>query len=315
MKVARLSWCLLCSIAFLVAGPASAATIKVSVSSDASSCRQGHDDGVPAPAPDGSVCSSNGAGTFDDWGAASTATGGTSAPLVGTGSTSTQLTIDAAVASDDGGVDVGQGDDRWISRNTVYNITLTIDVDSPGDLWSVDLAQAALGLYALRGDGSLTAVGSQSSGVGRASAISVSVNGNPFNVAIAPGSYSNNPSNTNSASQQFGGNRADLGVLAGVGDAVFGVSVSFELQALSNDGCSGFLCSSASGGEEAAVLFGMGSVIDQAVDEYSTWGRSQGPDGYTSIWTLNVVAVPEPTTLAMLALGLAGLVARRKASA
>ena len=92
-------------------------------------------------------------------------------------------------------------------------------------------------------------------------------------------------------------------------DGVYNVSISFSLEALSRDGCSGFICSSASGGEEAATLFGFNDVTDQAVDNYSTWGRSQTPDGYNSTWTLNVLNVPEPVTAGFLALGLTGLAA------
>jgi hypothetical protein len=297
-------------LVLLLASQASASTIAVAIQSNGSSCQQGFNDGVTA---DG-VCSTNGSGTFDDWGANSAASGGTSANLVGIGSTSTGLSIDAAVASDDGGVDIGQGGDRWIRRNVSYSIQLTIDVDSPGQLWTVDLAQAALGLYALKGDGTLTAVGTQNSGVARFSNINVSVNGNPFNVTVAPGSRTANPSNTGTSTGQFSGSRNDLSVLAGTGDAVFGVTVSFSLEALSRDGCTGFICSSASGGEEAATLFGLQNVIDQSVDDYATWSRAIGPDGYDATWTLNVANIPEPMTLALVLLGLTGLAVRGRAS-
>lgn len=297
-------------LVMLLASQASASTITVGVTGNGSSCQQGFDDGVTA---DG-TCSSNGSGTFDDWGAASSASGGTSGNLVGSGSTSTGLAIDAAVAADDGGADIGQGGDRWIKRNVSYSIQLTIDVDSPADTWTVDLAQSALGLYALRGDGTASAVGTQNNGVGRLSDINVSVNGNPFNVDVTANSYANNPSNNGSASQQFSGGRSDLSVLSGTGDAIFGVTVSFSLEALSRDGCTGTICSSASGGEEAATLFGLQDVTDQDVDNYGTWGRAIGPDGYNATWTLNVTSVPEPVTLALVGLGLAGLAIAGRAS-
>jgi hypothetical protein len=78
--------------------------------------------------------------TNDDWGAAHSAAGGVSTNLVGIGSTSRTFAIDAAVGADDGGADVGQGGDRWIRASISYSITLTIDVDVPGQMWSVNLA-------------------------------------------------------------------------------------------------------------------------------------------------------------------------------
>lgn len=178
------------SLVLLLASQASASTISVAFQSDGSYCQQDFNDGIVA---DG-TCSQDGTATWDDWGAAASASGGTSANLVGIGSTSTGLAINAAVAADDGGVGVGQGGDRWIKRNVSYTIQLTIDVDSPAQMWTVDLTQAALGLYALRGDGTPAAVGTQNSGAARFSNIGVSVNGNPFNVTVSPNSRVANPS-------------------------------------------------------------------------------------------------------------------------
>ena len=95
-----------CALSML-AGSASASTIGVTLVSDVSYCRQGFNDNVAAD----SVCSSNGSGTVDDWGAQWSTAGGTSANLVGVGSTARTFAIDAAVAADDGGADIGQGGD------------------------------------------------------------------------------------------------------------------------------------------------------------------------------------------------------------
>ena len=282
----------------LFAGPAAAHTISVVLITDNSSCFNNID----------SACSQNGAATFDDFGSAWSTTGGTSPSVSGPStSTSTSFSIDAVTAVDDGGVDVGQSNDRSSTASLDFDILLTIDVDYEVTQWSVDLTQSVLGLFGLRGDGTLSAVGTQDNGSGSISTILTTVGGTPYNFSAAPSSYANNPSNTSSASQQFSGSRIDGGILSGTGDATVSVNISFDLTAFSNDGCSSFLCSSASGGEEAAVLFGSQSVMDQAVDDYGTWGRALGPDGYNSTWTLNVTAIPEPTTALLLGAGLAAL--------
>ncbi len=299
--------CVLVSIGCLVGfAPLSAwaASITVSVASDNSGCANGTSNNTN----ESSACAQNGAGTSDDWGASSSASGGVSPNLVGDGSTSTNLTIDAVVAADDGGADVGQGGDRWIQRSVDLDITINIDVDGVNDSWTVDLTQSALGLFAFNGDGTLSAVGTQDNGSAEITTFLTTVDGSPYNFSATPTSQSANPSNTSSASQQFSGARNDLGILAGTGDAVINASIAFDLEALSNDGCSGFICSSASGGEEAAVLFGEQSVMDQDVDDYSFWGRSLGPDGYNSTWTLNVT-VPEPTSGVLLGLSLLAVAA------
>ncbi|MCP5058541.1 MAG: PEP-CTERM sorting domain-containing protein [bacterium] len=282
-----------------VGAQAQAATVSVVLSSDNSVCGNNIN----------GACSQNGSGTYDDFGSAWSTTNGASAVLTGVGSTSASFGIDAVTAVDDGGADVGQSNDRSTFANLNFDITLTVDVDNAGDTWTVDLAQSVLGLYGLNGDGTLSAVGNQDNGNAALSSITTVVDGSNYNFSATPGALSGNPSNGSSQSQAFSGSRGDLGVVGGIGDATFSVNIDLNLTALSNDGCSGTVCSSASGGEEAAVLFGLQDVMDQDVDNYSYWSRSIGPDGYTGTFTLNVLAIPEPGMLGLLVVGMAGLVA------
>lgn len=276
--------------ATFVATSATAATVSVALGTDSTSCFNTNN----------GTCFSNGGLFGSDFGGAHNASGGTSANLVGVGSTSTALSVNAVTAVDGGG-DIGS------NLNINIGFSIQVDVDNALDTWTVDLSQSALGLYGLRGDGTASAVGTQQNGSAALGPVNLTIDGSAFNFAVANSSYSNNPSNNGSASQQFSGSRSDIGVLSGTGDQTVTGNISINLSAFSNDGCSGFICSSISGGEEAAVLFGAQSVMDQAVDEYSTWGRSITPDGYTGDITLNVTSIPEPTTLGLLGLALSGL--------
>lgn len=288
--------------ATLLAGAAKAASISVSAAGGGS-CLVGSSNNSGSP----SGCFQDNDIFGSDIGAAWSSTAVDSPNLVGVGSTSAMFDIDAKVAVDGGG-------DTWIRANISYDLTLTVDVDFEVSEWTVDLNQSVLGLYALRGDGTASAVGSQRDGSADvASGFNTLVDGASFSFAPTPSSFSDNPSNNSSSSQQFSGGRIDAGVLSGTGDGVYNVTISFALDAFSNDGCSGFICSSVSGGEEAALLFGYDpSVIDQAVDEYGTWGRSSAGDGYTSTWTLNVTTIPEPSVALLVGMGLAGIGLIRK---
>jgi hypothetical protein len=228
--------------------------------------------------------------------------------------TSVAWGINASISTDD------VSGDSFVRGQVRYSLTITVDADRPSDFWEVDLSQSVLGLLALKGDGTASAVGTQSSGESQISAITVTALGgtvNTTNLNFTPsgGSLTGNPSNNSSQTQQFSGSRADINIADGFGDAVFTISIAYDLDAFSNDGCSGFICSSISGGEEVAVLNGFDNpdtVSNPSADQYGTWGRSVGPDGYNAIFTLYI---PEPGTLALLASGLLGLAvaSRRRA--
>lgn len=224
------------------------------------------------------------------------------------GSASTTFSINAVSAVDGGG-------DTRARLDVSYSADLVITTDNPQDEWNVDLVQGALGLFAFRGDGTASAVGNQSDGQASLSTLVVNVGGTNYNFDVSPGSRTQDCSNNCQSSTQFSGGRADGGILSGTGSQTVGITVAFSIEAFSNDGCSGFICSSVSGGEEAAALFGDQSVMDQAVDDYGTWSRALGPDGYDSTFTLNVTAVPEPGTGLLVCLGLAAYAGRRRYSA
>lgn len=219
---------------------------------------------------------------------------------VGVGSSgSVNFNIDAGVAVDSA-VD---GQDEYERGKIRYGLNFVVNATAL-EQWSINLSQGVLGLFGFQGDGVATAVGTQVFGNAGISAITVNVNGADRSFTAAPATASSNVANTGTASfGPFVGTRNDSGVVSGTGGATFSVTISFDIDAFSNAGCTGIICSSASGGEDAAVLMGYNDVDDCCggtadninADNYSTWGRAVGPDGYNSSWTLNVVAVPTNT--------------------
>ncbi len=271
--------------ALLLAGPAHSATISIVNGSDNTVCS-----GIS-----GGTCSGDSGVFGTDFGAAwdSTASGGGTATL---GSTAQAFISANGVVAIDGG---GDG-----TKNLNFNRNFTLNITAGGsESWRVDLNASILGLHAQRGDGAASAVGNQQDGSTSISTVTTTVNGSNYN--IGGSSRSVDCANSCESSAQFSNSLATTTVLTGTGNASVGITLDFDLSAFTNDGCNGSICSSASGGEESGTLFGRQSVIDQAVDEYSTWGRSIGPDGYNGTFTLTVV--PEPSTALLLVGGLGGL--------
>jgi len=238
-----------------------------------------------APYPDGSICVENG-GLADTNVARLTNTGGDSASGNGTATLNNSFGIDAAVVAD-----------AFIFNSEYQELEvsylLTFDIDTNGsDPWVLTLDHDVLGLLALHGDGTLSAVGTQDNGHAHVSTVVLS--GDVSTSLLSDTAFNDNPSNNGKSSLAFSDGATGLVVASGTGDTTLNVSIDFTLDAFSNDGCSGFICSSASGGEDAAVLFGIDDASglgDVDADEYGVWGRAVGPDGYNSLWKLSIAPV------------------------
>jgi hypothetical protein len=208
-------------------------------------------------------------------------------------SASVQFNIDAGVAADSA-VDFGDEYERGKIRYAL-GIAVTATVV---ENWTIDLAQNVLGLFGFAGDGTATAVGTQVFGNAGITTIDVDVDATDYSFTPSPAGASSNVSNNGQQSFAFAGSRGDSAIVSGSGNSSMTVTISFDIDAFSNTGCSSFICSSASGGEDAAVLLGYDHVDDSGggtlegirADNYSTWGRAVGPDGYNSTWTINVTS-------------------------
>ncbi len=217
------------------------------------------------------------------------------------GSATTTFGINAMSAIDG-------GNDRTTGINVNYTFSIQI-LGDPADEWNLYLdGLTSLGLHAFRGDGGASAVGNQDDGSNSISTITTTVSGvGNFNMGGA--SRTQDCANTCESSTQFSNSNAGGFLLSGIGSTTVNVTVDFDLRSTTNDGCSGSICSSVSGGEESAILYGSQDGMDQAVDNYGTWGRSLGPDGYDSTWRLEITELPEPSTLLALGTAFAGLIA------
>ena len=267
----------LLSLVLIAAVPVRAATLSLDSVTNNTTCGQSGSNGSQSNRVNyGSCPTGDGRFAVSDSG---TTSNSASAPA----SAEVNFNILSGVAADGGG-------DTYRYGSISYTLDFSVDASS-GEKWSLDVGQNILGLYGLKGDGTGSAVGSQRNGSAGASAVTVDVDGQDLSFAPDPQSYSNNPSGSGSASREFSGSNSSSAVVSGSGDGSFSVTIEFDIGAFSNDGCSGFICSSLSGGEEAAVLMGYDDVFNLSTtraDNYSTWGRSSSADGYTSTWTLNL---------------------------
>lgn len=279
----------------VAAGAAQGATIAINSITNTSTCvtANGDDgnDSEQAYHPSNAACSEPLGGSDSNFMRLGNS-GTTSSSAAPGGSTAVGFSIDAGVGVDSA-VD---GQDEYERGKIRYTLGFTVNATAVEN-WTVDLAQSVLGLYGFAGDGTATAVGTQVFGNAGISTINVDVGATDVSFTAAPASASSNVANTGTQSAgPFGGSRNDSTVASGTGSGSFTVTIAFDIDAFSNAGCSGFICSSASGGEDAAVLLGYDNVDDCCggtadgikADNYSTWGRAAGPDGYNSTWTFNV---------------------------
>lgn len=295
--------CVMVAVISCIATAANAATLSLSEVNSSSTCVTANadngNDNEAAYHPSSPACSEPLGGSDSNF-MRLTDTGPT-AVVVGAGSSgSLNFNIDAGVGADSA-VD---GQDEYELGKIRYGLVFSIDATSL-EQWSINLSQSVLGLFGFQGDGAATAVGTQVFGNTGISGITVNVNGGDRSFSITPPTTASS-NVANNGTQSFGpfsGSRNDSGVVSGIGNASFSVTISFDIDAFSNAGCTGPICSSASGGEDAAVLLGYDDIDDCCggtadginADNYATWGRAVGPDGYNSSWTFNVVAVPTNT--------------------
>jgi len=280
----------------VLAGAASAATIAINSITNNSTCvvanSDNGNDSEAAYNVGNSACTEPTGGADGNF-MRLTNTGAAAAVAPPGSSASVSFNIDGGVAADSA-VDFGDEYERGKIR---YTFGVAVTATAVED-WTIDLAQNVAGLFGFAGDGAATAVGTQVFGNAGITAIDVDVSSTDYSFTPLPTSGTSNVANNSQQSFAFSGARGDNAIVSGTGNGSMTVTIAFDIDAFSNTGCTGFICSSASGGEDAAVLFGYDNVDDSGggtverirADNYSTWGRPVGPDGYNSTWTINVTS-------------------------
>lgn len=203
----------------------------------------------------------------------------------GSGTVAT-LEIDAGLLSDA----AGSGKRIHLRQQLEFDITLDIQVD-PGQEWTLHVDQTVSGLLAIIQEGTTSSLVGVLGG-----AIDFSLDGTPYDVTVTPSSQGG----SSTIGTAFSGSRSDL--LSGTGPALLlGQVGQTLLETLSQ--C--IVCGSGGSGDETALLFGLddiGGALPVTADDYATWSRAVGPDGYTATFEL---FVPEPASFALVLLGLA----------
>jgi len=264
----------------LVAAPAGAATLAITTVTNNSVCiRADSDNGndeQSAYNTGSGACSELLPGLGDSNYFRVSSSGATSSSTSVPGSTSVAFNIDAAVM-----VDAFVLANEYQKGEVRYTLLMNITA-GPSETWTLDLNENLLGLLGIRDDFDIGTGSNANAGVTNTTVI---VDGNAVSFTSA-GSLTNND---NSVSLQFSGSRNQLAALSGSGNHSFNVTVAFDIDAFSKSGCSGFLCTG--NPDEAAVLAGLNDIsgdLTADADEYATWGRSVGPDGYNATFTLHV---------------------------
>lgn len=274
LPVASLLACL------VAAAPAGAATLAITGVTNNSVCiRADSDNGntdQSAYNPANGACSELTPGLGDSNYFRVSSSGATSSSTSVPGSAAVNFSIDAAVV-----VDAFVTQNEYQKGQVRYAFTMNVTAD-PSETWTLDVSDGVLGLLGIRDDGDIGTGANANAGMTQTT---VTIDGTPVNLTSAA-SLTNND---NHVSQQFSASRSQAGVVSGTGNDSFAVTIAFDIDAFSQSGCSGFLCTG--NPDEAAVLAGISDISGEGTtdaDEYGTWGRSVGPDGYNATFTLNV---------------------------
>jgi cysteine-rich repeat protein len=192
---------------------------------------------------------------------------GVTSATSGNGTSAAQLDVDAALV-----VDANPASSEYQAGRILYGLTISITGTS-GGAWDLTVDQQMQGLLATVDDGA---------GLANASITGVTAALN-LGPSLSFGTLSSWSSGS-TGSVPFSASQAG-DVIQGVGDTVLTGSLEITLDAYSE--CGGLFCLGLA--DEGAVLFGIDDVsgsIFVTADQYSTWGRAVGPDGYQASFSV-----------------------------
>jgi cysteine-rich repeat protein len=188
----------------------------------------------------------------------------------GNGTSAVVFDIDAGIA-----VDANPFSSEYQAGRISYSYTLSIS-GTGGAPWDLTVDQQMQGLLATDSDGTGSANASSS-----AVTSGLSISPLPAGSALSFGSLVTRSSFAFGSTPFSASRSGDL--VQGVGDTVLAGSIEITLDAFSEwGGLFGLAL-------DGAVLFGIDDVSQSGfvtVDEYATWGRAVGPDGYQANFSL-----------------------------